>query len=293
MEAGGDNIVWFTYTGEEGEDIPDEATHVFVAVKVVRARAFFMHPNVVEVTCHEDVEKIEGHAFSSCRFLRQVIMPGVKIVESMAFYHCKAMTDVECGKLEIIGKEAFNSCKSLRSINLPSARIIELAAFFGCKALMDAKFGSKLERIDGEAFWRCTSLERITIPFKNRLIHHDNAFEWCGNLNRVNLVEGGLHEIIAALQLEDWRNKMYEEIHSINKILPNVDVRTAYYNNGVGGKAMVIRAWIGSVLRQLVHYKAEHRLLLGESFAHIFHLPRDIVMKNVLPFLELPSNAFE
>ena len=38
---------------------------------------------------------------------------------------CNALTDVECGKLEIIEEDAFGHCKSLRSIHLPSVRIVE------------------------------------------------------------------------------------------------------------------------------------------------------------------------
>jgi len=68
-------------------------------------------------------------------------MPGVKVVERLAFSCCVALTDVECGKLEIIGDDAFYLCQSLRSINLPSAKIVERSAFDNCKALMNVEFG--------------------------------------------------------------------------------------------------------------------------------------------------------
>ena len=47
MAAEGDNIIWFTYTGAEGEVIPDEATHIFVKARVVRERAFYEHQYIV------------------------------------------------------------------------------------------------------------------------------------------------------------------------------------------------------------------------------------------------------
>eukprot|EP00573_Skeletonema_grethae_P001940 CAMPEP_0201689684 /NCGR_PEP_ID=MMETSP0578-20130828/3240_1 /ASSEMBLY_ACC=CAM_ASM_000663 /TAXON_ID=267565 /ORGANISM="Skeletonema grethea, Strain CCMP 1804" /LENGTH=78 /DNA_ID=CAMNT_0048174405 /DNA_START=42 /DNA_END=274 /DNA_ORIENTATION=- len=78
MAAEGGNIVRFTYTGEEV--IPDDVTHVFVDVKTIRGRAFQWHQNIVEVICHDKVEKIEEEAFSGCPSLRRVIMRGVKIV---------------------------------------------------------------------------------------------------------------------------------------------------------------------------------------------------------------------
>jgi len=60
-------------------------------------------------------------------------------------------------------------------------------------------------------------------------------------------------------------------------------------------KAQAIRTWIRSVLRQILHYKAEHQRLLDEEVATTLQLvlPQDIVMNNVLPFLELPSFTFE
>eukprot|EP00573_Skeletonema_grethae_P013326 CAMPEP_0201709816 /NCGR_PEP_ID=MMETSP0578-20130828/58303_1 /ASSEMBLY_ACC=CAM_ASM_000663 /TAXON_ID=267565 /ORGANISM="Skeletonema grethea, Strain CCMP 1804" /LENGTH=172 /DNA_ID=CAMNT_0048198809 /DNA_START=108 /DNA_END=623 /DNA_ORIENTATION=+ len=170
MAAEGGNIVRFTYTGADGEIIPRDATHVFVDAKIIRGRAFYRHPNIVEVICHDKVEKIEERAFYQCPSLRRVIMRGVTIVERFAFYNCIALTDVECGKLEIIGKEAFFNCKSLRSINLPSARIVKYYAFNDCEDLTGVKFSNKLERFECRAFDGCTSLERITIPLKDGMI---------------------------------------------------------------------------------------------------------------------------
>ena len=70
-------------------------------------------------------------------------------------------------------------------------------------ALTRIKFGDKLESFRERAFLACRSLERITIPLKDGMIS-DNAFQGCGNLKHVDLVEGViLHETIAALLLEE------------------------------------------------------------------------------------------
>eukprot|EP00985_Skeletonema_marinoi_P005823 scaffold2525_cov161-Skeletonema_marinoi.AAC.3 len=90
-------------------------------------------------------------------------MPGVRVVEGFAFRNCKALTIVECDKLEIIGDYAFNGCKSLRSINLPSAKIVKEYAFAECYALADVECG-KLEIIEDEAFYFCESLRSIDLP---------------------------------------------------------------------------------------------------------------------------------
>ena len=294
MADRGGNIVWFTYTGADGEVIDEEATHIFVNARVIPAEAFCRHRNIVEVICQEGVEKIEEDAFLGCPSLRRVIMPGVIVVEGGVFEDCEALEDVECDKLEIIKDGAFNWCESLQSINLPSARFAERGAFANCKFLTDVKFGSELEGIEEGAFWECESLERITIPFKDGLIMEDDAFIGCYDFHQVDLIEGKLHETIAALQLEEWRDDMSKEIDLINQILPNAEAGCFDYDTeeeDPGEKVLVIRMWIRSVCRKIIHYQAEHRRLLDDAATTLeLVLPNtDIVMNNVLLFLELPS----
>ena len=296
------NFMRYVYRGEEGEIIPREATHIFVLARIVLARAFQRHPNIVEIICHEGVEKIEHWAFANCQSLRRVIMPGVKFVGQCAFYNCPALTDVECCNLEIIKAWAFGDCKSL-SIDLPSAMIVETCAFCDCGVLTDVKFGSKLERIKEEVFWGCHSLERITLPLKDGLINDHNIFTKCENLVRVDLVEGELHETIASLHLNEWKDVMNEEIDSINRILPTTPAGLGCDGDegsdedadiDEGGKALVIQTWIRSVIGKIIHYKAEHQRLLDEIATTLqFALPQEIVMNNVLPFLVLPPHTFE
>ena len=224
-------------------------------------------------------------------------MRGVKIVEEYAFGACGALEDVECDKLEIIGDSAFG-WSSLRSINLPSARIVDGFAFRCCTDLTNVKFGSKLEEIDENAFCNCRSLERITIPLKDGLFTEDDTFKACDNFEQVDLVEGEIHETISTLHLEEWRNDMNDEIQSINQILPNAYAGTwnDFDEGDPGEKTQAIRRWIRSVLRKITDYQAEHRHLLEEDVVATLQLviPNDdIVMNNVLPFLELPPYVFE
>ena len=223
MAGRGDNIIRYIYRGEDGERIPADAKKVFVVnVTLLRSRpgTFRWHENIIEVICHEGVEKIGEGTFEICTSLKRLIIPGVKIVDEGEFTWCEALEDVECGKLEILKRGAFGRCKSLRSINLPSARIVEGCAFNTCESLIDVTFSDELESIEDRAFYDCESLERITIPLKDGMFSAHDTFQGCGKLVRVDLVEGEVHEIIAALQLEDWRNDMNEEIDSINRILP-------------------------------------------------------------------------
>ncbi len=176
-----------------------------------------------------------------------------------------------------------------------------MCAFAGCDALSDAQFGNRLERIEELVFCNCKSLERITIPLKDGMIMSDDIFSGCVKMKQVDLVEGvQLHETIAALHLEEWRIDMFEEIDSINEILPNTDAGgwdSNRFDWDGGEEVLVIRRWIRAVLRKIILYKAEHQRILDEAATTLFGLalPRDIVMNSVLSFLAfaLPSYTFE
>ena len=249
------DIIRYTFTGADGERIPHDATHIFVDAKFIPSRAFQYHYGIIEVICHDRVEKIEEYAFRCCSSMKRLFMPGVKVVGSRAFSGCPALKVVECDKLEKVGKRAFIRCTSLRSINLPSAEVVEVCAFAGCDALSDAQFGNRLERIEELVFCNCKSLERITIPLKDGMIMSDDIFSGCVKMKQVDLVEGVQlhHETIAVLQLEEWRNDMNEEIDTINQILPNTDAGgwdSNRFDWDGGEEVLVIRRWIRAVLRK-------------------------------------------
>ena len=283
---------YYTYTGREA--VPRHITRVRIdeSLTVIPANAFRGHRRNKEVDCHDRVKTVEEYAFANCPSLRRVIMRGVEEVKKCAFNRCRALTYVECDKLERIRYGAFDGCESLGSINLPSARIVELYAFNYCKALMKVKFGKELEIIGYRAFDGCTSLERITIPLKDGMITENNTFQGCKKLKHVDLVEGvGVRDTIAALLLEQWKNDMDRKIDSINQILSNTPAGNDF---DAGGKARALRRWIRSVLRKIICYKAEHQRLLNEAASTLqLALPQDIMVNNVLPFLELPSQMSE
>jgi hypothetical protein len=309
-----DNI--FVYTGEQR--VPRNVTHVIIdrSVKIIPERAFQNRRKLVSVEMHDGVEKIERWAFQGCHSLRGIKnLPGVVAVERAAFQNCRALTDVECGdRLETIGMEAFSNCHSLQKIKMPTVRIIRNGAFCACMQLTDVELPA-VETIGQYAFYCCPLLRRIAIPLKNNMFTPDsyqryNQFDDCENLTTVDL-GGGVHNTIASLLLESWRNEMNQEINRINQVLPNTRAR---------GKTDAIQEWIRSVISRMEHYKAEHYALLKEDMTQLelalwkakldeknddsieeraridtagarnerrITSGASIVMRNVLPFLQL------
>ena len=279
------------------EDIPHDLTHVSFDKSITFVPcAFNGHRCIKELYCHEGVCKIEDSAFESSS-IERAIMPGVEVLEVYAFSHCEDMKYVDCDKLKIIKDHAFEVCTSLQSLNLSSAEVVGVGAFADLHSMTDAKFGKNLTSFGDHAFLNCKSMERITIPLKNGLIPHDNTFQLCSKLNRVDLVDGAiLRKTVNALLMEEWKNDMYNEIDSINQILPNTyaGLFENDENDDAGGKALVIRMWIAHVLHKIIYYKEKHGQVLKETAATLqSSLPQDIVQKNVLPFLELPAYTFD
>jgi hypothetical protein len=77
--------------------------------------------------------------------LRQIKLPGVKLIKERAFWSCCGLEDAEFGdKLERIDFCGFQHCTSLRSTAMTSIWTHERCAFHDSTALTDAEFGDEL-----------------------------------------------------------------------------------------------------------------------------------------------------
>jgi len=265
--GGGDDA--FIYTGGE-QVVPNDVTHVIIdrSINIIPARAFYGRKQLVSVETHDDLERIERHAFDGCHSLKGIKLIGVKVIERMAFHICTDLLDVEFGdKLDTIQEGAFDGCLSLKSIVMTSIRAIESKAFSDCLQLTDVELPKGVERIEQFAFYYCPSLRRIAIPLKADLFqlgsmdHRFTIFDACDDLTTVDLVgDEWIHKTISSLLLERWRNVMNQKIDYINQTLPNTIPSE---------KADEIQYWIRSVIDKLEHYKVEHNRLLKEDMTQL------------------------
>ena len=261
----------FVYTGGD-QQVPDEITHAIIdpSVKIVRARAFYGRWQLISVEFHDGVEIIEEEAFTNCISLcGPMKLLGVKIIKEKAFQFCRELTDVEFGdQLETIEQFAF-AYTSLKKISMSSVRTIGKRVFDRCDELTDVKFGEGLRTLEGLAFSNCPKLERIALPLKDDMIE-DHVFYNCPTLTTIDLV-GKIHQTVASLNLESWRNAMNNEINNINQVLPTLRGKSgeAYGTKSIveerSAKTRFIQWWMGSVIRQLDRYKTEHCKLLKEA----------------------------
>ena len=263
MEEGGiiqverrDDDEVFVYTGGD-QVVPRDVRRVRIdkSVKIIPNEAFFNREHLIHVEFHDGIETIGKWAFHRCSSLRSVKLMGVKIIAVEAFYNCVGLLDVEFGdKLETIGTGAFQFCRSLRTIKMPSVKTIGMWAFGTCVQLTDLDLPEGLETIQERAFSSCHELKQIAMPL-NCVVIAIELFWLCPKLTTVDLV-GGVHNTVASLHLDSWRNEMKDEINRINQVLPNTDARR---------KTEPIKQWMGLVTRRLNRYKAEHKAMLKEA----------------------------
>jgi len=191
-EESSSNIDVFVYT--EGAVVPEEVYSVRIhpSVTVIPEGAFRERYELEDVELCEGLLEIERDAFRECYAIQKITIPStvieigsdafrecislknitipstITIINEGAFAVCESLEEVELreGLLEI-GICAFGGCGELRKINIPSTvTSIGMFAFEACKVLNEVEFceGSRLESIEGLAFYNCTSLKGISLP---------------------------------------------------------------------------------------------------------------------------------
>lgn len=113
-----------------------------------------------------NVAYIGKGAFSSCKDLKQVIIPEtIKRIEESAFSGSGIENLVIPYGITMISRSLCSDCRYLVKVILPeTVEIIEDDAFQGCESLIEAKLPESLKSIGTWAFLWCYKLEEIVIP---------------------------------------------------------------------------------------------------------------------------------
>ena len=263
VEEQGEDGDIFVYRGGRA---PQHVTHALIdkSVNEIEEDSFRGCQRLLTVETHDGIRRVGKYAFRFCRYLRRINLKSVVEINGWAFYRCENLESVEFGdRLETIGYAAFEHCHSLPHLKLPTIITIGTCAFWYCQSLTDIELPERLETIGRQAFYGCERLQRIAIPLKRNLFAFSdrfqkyNQFDYCDQLTTVDLV-GGIHETVASLHMESWRSEMIAEINRINQVLPNTRA---------GEKTDAIRPWMDSVIDKRDHYKAEHCRYVKEGIA--------------------------
>lgn len=128
----------------------------------------FQRTALTSVNIPDNVETIEGNAFSNARQLQEVHLPD---------------------SLTSLGNGAFESCSSLRTVKIPTKlKMIPPYTFQGCNSLQSVELHDSITGFGNCAFENC-GLREITLP-KSTTWVDERAFEGNTNLSKVTLNEG-------------------------------------------------------------------------------------------------------
>jgi hypothetical protein len=163
-----------------------------------------------EVEIPDNIEIIGTESFFCCRSIHQILFGAnsrLRLIESCAFEECDELESICIPRLvSEIGVQAFSSMSTvsfcvdsqltriprcafegsyLESIALPlSVEIIETCGFLRCARLVTVTVpaGSKLVRIEKQAFSRCSSLGQLCLPPSLEYVG-ENCFEGCDSMS--------------------------------------------------------------------------------------------------------------
>lgn len=220
----------------QGLDIRDVFAQSYDSIAVVTLTSSVVNPGwthvppgVVSATVAEGVESLEADAFSGCKALVSVALPGsLEVVGSASFWGCCSLETIDMPEgVKIIGGSAFRNCTALKKLRIPSSiEIIDEDAFAGCGVITDpltvldgwliGMNGTCSSRvvvpdgvrgIAGGVFRNCTSLQELSLPSSLQFIGV-RAFSGCTGLKRLTLPKGlttiltGAFENVALVALE-------------------------------------------------------------------------------------------
>lgn len=267
-----------------------------VSVREIDEHAFSRCSHLQSVQFHRGVLRVKKGAFTTCRQLRQIHMPGVEVIEIDAFMSCLSLRNVTMPSVRILGEKAFHVCQSievldlpkleqtsfrtferclsLRQISMPSIKVIGGGTFFGCERLVELDLPKDLESIGRCAAIRCTNLRRIAIPLKSDMLLSE-VYDNQGNIAREhdssNERKYGQFNHCDRLSTVDLVGGIHKTISSLlleswKEIMKREIHRiNLILPNDTGDKTVTIQRWIESLIRRMEYYKVGHQKILKEA----------------------------
>ena len=165
-------------------------------------RAAFELCSATNITIGKKVKRIDEFAFSTCKKLRNIIIPdNVTTIGNKAFYNCSGLKTVSIGKrVARIGNNIFSGCSRLRKITVsPESKFYKTAdgvlftkngkallAYPGKKTGNAYSIPRTVTCIKNSAFAGCGRLAGIIIPKCVEVIER-SAFRECGKLTKITI----------------------------------------------------------------------------------------------------------
>ena len=228
----------YSKVGPWGRDI--DSIIIKSGVTSIGKKAFYYSTGLHTVELTDSISKIGTFAFGYCSSITEFTIPlSVISIGNCAFCNCTGLTDITIpASVKDVGEETFRDCSGLNSIQVDPDNtvydsrdncnaIIKTAnnhLLSGCKNTL---IPDTVTHIGIGAFYGCTSLTEITIPYGVKYIE-DDAFYNCISLKEVSLpatlISVGNYSFYQCTQLK--KVTIPDSVSSINY------KAFAYHNNG-------------------------------------------------------------
>ena len=148
--------------------------------------AFEGNSSLKHVILSANVVNIDTSAFSRCKNLESIDMPGVRSISPSAFKESGLRSAELPDVLENLGRYSFSGT-SLEIITLPGS-IVRSGdyVFSGCTSLKSVTFNDGFSEISSRMFSGCTALNEVVISSGVKAIG-DYAFAYCTGLKKVTI----------------------------------------------------------------------------------------------------------
>lgn len=261
----------FQRTALTSVNIPDN-------VETIEGNAFSQAKQLQEVHLPDSLTSLGNSAFAGCRSLRAVKIPTkLKMVPPYTFQGCKSLQSVELhDSITGFGNYAFEDC-GLREITLPkSTSWVGSSAFSVNVNLSKVTLNEGLVSISDGAFCQA-AIDTLNCPSTLRYIAN-NAFANCTNLRQINLNEGliGIEssalagnkatEIVLPSSLEYCAGGAFYDCDS----LVTIEARSVMPPNTDGGCPLAGTDLTKAVLYVPVWSLAEYQLATGWNQFYTF-----------------------
>lgn len=156
-----DGLMLYTMDGDTLLSCHKSGDSVFLPAGLRAVGGFGMNNNVRYVHVPEGVTTILNNAFNSSSVVAIDLPEEMELIDGYAFSGCVSLTRVAMpSRLELMGEGCFRECIRLTAIEIPNGlREIPNSAFFMCNELKDVAMGNAVETIGQFAFGDCAIVE--------------------------------------------------------------------------------------------------------------------------------------
>ena len=215
-----DNEIWYVSSDKQ---VINPSSNAFGGA-TIQSNEYDAVANKGVIKFDTDLTVIGDNAFTSCKKLTSIILPGsITEIGYLAFANTGLTSITLPSSITKIKTTAFDHCESLTSITLPSSlTIIESTVFGNCKSLTSIKLPSSITNIYNYAFVNCENLKSITLPSHLQSIDA-TAFQGCTGLESITVLSS------TCPTLSPW-----SYFYNVNNFIP-VYVPDVEAYNGWGG----------------------------------------------------------